>query len=500
MHHHAKLAHAMESHPHFVALRDVRDAAATTILQYAVAPQQFFVGLTQSLTLTITNGTTSPVSLDQNDADEIDVTFPVSPPLSEADGLVDAVTFSVPQPPPGWSVGPRTGSMWAIAPNGKQTINPGASVSVQFTGLAVNATVGNPVIKVQEFIGDGSGTYSLTVTKVPQALSVIAWPVPYTVGLNQNSIINWNSFGGVSVTVENLQYPPYSQTINVQGNPPYSDSLAVHLLPTDPGHSFGVVVNTGDGRHAQTSVPISQASPLITSFAPMTTPPNPLPAGQTVQLAWSTLFAAQAFLQRPNGTNAAVQPNPLRPLTVNPAAEVLQGAGGVFDSLPANATYTLQTTGFQTPASMSLAFPLARVALSYFKFTTNPSGGGTPQVVYAVANPAWPAVGLTGGGGSFSSVWVLTVYQPGGNNDVYYLGGDTTHPQVQYFAATASGKQWTLTWVTANLAALTLNGVAQDQIASGSQTVEPTVSTTYVLSGTGTNGQTITSSLDVTVT
>jgi hypothetical protein len=56
--------------------------------------------------------------------------------------------------------------------------------------------------------------------------------------------------------------------------------------------------------------------------------------------------------------------------------------------------------------------------------------------------------------------------------------------------------------VTANLSALTLNGtaVAQGQIASGSQTVAPTTSTTYLLSGTGTNGQTITSSLEVTVT
>lgn len=499
--------HRPEEHPYFAWLDEQRDASATTILQYTIAPNQVFVSLTQSLVLTITNPSmTTPVTLDGNNPDQINVVFPVSPPASEADGLVDAgVTFTVP-PVAGYAIGNPAGSTWTIVPNGVQTIAPGGSITVQFQGVAVNATQpGSPVIAITEYIGDNVGHYKLTVTKLPQTLNIIAWPKSYQVGLNEPAVLYWNSIGGTSVTVNNLPGGSGSTTIPVQPPPPYAGTYSV-VLPNSVGwtnHTFGLVVNANDGSHAQASIPISQMPPYITAFNASPAPPNPLPANQSVNLVWSMLFAAGAYLTKPFGAARAVQPYQIKPLTVQPAADVLAGVAGNYAALPLNATYMLQATGFQGSPSATVSFPLAPVGLLYFKFANSPAGGGTPQVQFLLDNPAWTATDLSGGGGSFNDVSVLTVYQPGGASNVYYLGlGDTTHPQVQYFAATQNGNQWTLSWVTGNLVSLTLNGVAvaQGSVASGTKVVTPTTSTTYVLVGTAASGATISSTLQVTVT
>jgi len=102
---------------------------------------------------------------------------------------------------------------------------------------------------------------------------------------------------------------------------------------------------------------------------------------------------------------------------------------------------------------------------------------------------------------------MLTVTGPGGHL-VQYLGKNDTHTQVMYFnaapASVASGAPVTLSFITNNATSLllmpgNLTPAVVPNFGIGTQQVNPTVTTDYVLTATGPSGS-VTSTLTVTVT
>ena len=474
-------------------------SVAPALFTYTINPDQVFVALSTSLTLVITNpASSSSVSLKGGrQGDEIDVTFPVPPGQTEADSLVDKVTFSSTSLTAGFTVGPQTpgSNIFVIRPIGTQPLAPGQTIQVRFDNVIVNSAVGSPSVIIQEFIGSSKGSPTLPMRKLPQELNVIAWLSPFIIGLGGNSTLYWQSFGGTKVTVFGLATGQGQQVFPVSGDPPYPGNMSVTLKATDAQRTFSVQVMTNDNRHFETSVTLTQGSPCITFFGPAGAVPGPpLKGDASVQLSWTTLYAPKVFLQTP-AEGAAKQFPPNTSTTVTPGVDAINGAPD-FQHIPAVVTYTLQAPGFGPAASQEVSFSLASVRLLYFKYMNLTEQGQLSNIRFSF-DTQWSAQEL-----SLGDVATLVVYQPGGAIDTYFLGsGDSTHPQIQYFNASPVGGNYSLSWVTANLQSLTLEPsgttIPVGEIASGSMVVSPTETTTYVLTGLGTNGQSIQSYLTV---
>ncbi len=487
--------------------------SGSPLLSYTIDPSggagqttaQAFVGLKTTLTLTATNNTGNPVTLQSGrQGDQILITIPTpSGGFSEANSLTDDVNAVACQSlTAGFTAGQQsTGSpVFQVSPTSDQTLAPGSTIQVTFT-VTVNNTLGSATLAITEYIGANTGAASIYVNKIPQALAVIAWFVPWNVGLNQPATLYWQSFGGTKVTVNGFNGPP--QDFPVSGSPPYQDCVSVVMLRSWPQRTFQLTVSSNDGTQANGSATLTQQPQLITSFATIpASPSSPFSPTSSAQLTWSTLYAAAVYLTYPQGgTTSPVPANSFTPLTIYPGLDTVKNSPGIPPQIPPTAIYQLQAQGYSATApTQSVSFQLGPMPVLWFKFLTNQSGS-LSDVSFQLAG-SWPnGAQLTQPGANW---WQLVVSQPGGTMTTMNLGsGDPSNsPQIQYFNAAGASPGFTLSWVTANVTSMVLNPggyqVPAADIANGSYAVNPSVTTTYVLTATGPNG-TVNSSLPVTV-
>ncbi len=456
-----------------------------TILAYTIDPSTVFVNSTVSFMLTVTNPVTSG-TLTLQSTDEIDVTFPAS--------LTSSYTFLATSPG-NFTVGqPFTNSpTYKINPPDAYRMVPGASFAIVFESVAVVASLSpTPAsITIQEAIGDNpvAGT-SVNVAKTNVSLGVVAWLTPWDVALGAPSTLTWTSTGASGVTVFGLpNVPGGQQSVAVSGK------MSVTPRYTDRQTTYTLVANTNDGTQSSAfPVTQTQVAPQITSFDDGNGP-RTIKVDQAVALTWTTAYAQYVQLTTPAGKKGPVNANPPLPISHTPGQEAYSGAPG---GVPKTVTYTLQAVGFQQPAVRKITYTLQPVTPLWFKFL-NKAADGTLSGMQWKLDAQWLGFNVV-----FGDVAVLKITQPGGAVDTYYLGsGNQTDPQIQYFNAAAGASNVTLSWVTANLTSLTLDPGAQvitgPNIASGSQTVAPAATTTYVLTGTAANGKKISSTLVVTV-
>lgn len=491
----------------------------TTLLRYSIQPAQVFVETSTTLTLTILNPLGAPPVSFKGGAggDEIDVTIPYG---AGADALAASLNFTAQSATGGFTCARQAGSdAFAVRPVGfgTTTLRPGESIVVEFTGVTINGTpspAGQPAqVAVQEYIGDADGATTVAVSKLAQQLAVVAWPRDYTVGLGEQTRLMWQSFGGTMVTVYGFQdgfidpacaiAEPGKRCFPVLGKPPHPGHVQVGVPANQAQWKYTVVVSVDSGQHEQQEVTINQHAPVITGLgaAPSLEPPSgPIGAMDPVDLQWSTVFAARAYLQTPaQGSPTRVQPNPTEPITVVPGKDVTAGwqPGG---SVPGTAAYVLTATGFAPQDVRTVPYTLKPVSIAYFKYRDRAQDGTLSGFSWLTDPPDWPAVEIQ----VSTAPYTFTVRQPGGGSMTAYLGPGTTQPQVQYFdAAAGEGGEYVLTWVTANVASLVLAPegytVPPGDVAKGSYTVKPDGPRTYVLTATpGGGGQAITSTLVVT--
>jgi hypothetical protein len=473
---------------------------SAALLTYQMLPTQAFVGLSTTLTLVATNSTADAITLRAGRrGDQIQVTFPMTPAVAPADALIDAANFT--GTAPGFTVGqPSQGSAtYNIAPSASdQTLQPGDSLKVAFAPVIVNATPGTPIIKIVESIGTNTGNTSVPVTKLPQELAIIAWLDPYLVGLEQQSTLYWQSFGGNNVQIINFPGQPDTKSFPARGDPPYPGNTPVWLTPTEKDRTYTARVTTNDNRHAEQQRTLAYQGPVVDSFQADGNPVTVGPADK-VKLTWITRYSPRVYLQNSAGGAATpVNPNPPLPYVVTPGADALRGAPGWPPSIPGQIAYTVIATGYGGSATSDpISFNIGPVKALYLKYVRMDAGGNLSVIAFAT-DPPWLAAEFStaGNGGTYS------IYQPGGAVTTLYLGSfDTVHPQVQYFNAKANGDgTYTLTWVTANVTALTLTPPGSP-VTPGKQstTVKPTQTTNYVLTATAKSGETVTSTLTVTV-
>lgn len=466
-----------------------------TLFSYTFQPNQAFVATDIALTLTIQNPITgnSVQFAGGPRGDEIDIYFPVG---SSATDLVSALTFNATSQTQKFTCAKAASGDYFIvrAPAGA-TLTPGSQIVILFQPVTVNGVTGEAAVKIKEYIGSAKNDDSKVITKLPQELNIIAWLDPWTIGLNQKATLLWQSMGGTTVEIHGFTDGPPVRIFKVSGDPPHPGNTDVGVGATEIQHTYIVRVLTDDGNHRETSVTLTQHQPMITSFTADRS--GTISVIDTVNLCWSLLYAASSSLKTP----PQLLTNPLSPKAVVPGQDIVQAYKGNYGAMPDTASYVLTAYGFQGNPSLTLSFQLAPVQLSFFKFSVN-KGGVLSGIVYRTNPQNWAPVQMNVVSPTLNT---LTIFQPGQDSNIYYLGsGDTVNPQVQYFNAADDGNgQFLFSWVTANLKALVLNPggiqIASGDIQTGSQTLSLTAAQ-YTLTGTGNNGNTIVSVLDVPYT
>jgi hypothetical protein len=488
---------------------------AAALLRYRIQPDRVFIGTTTRLTLEIRNDTASAVTFGEGDA--VEVTFPAG---EGADALSRVVNYEAGAHPDEFTAGRVEGSTgtYRVRASGfePRELLPGRSVLVTFDGVVVNGVPSdNVVVAVLEQLEEKAPS-SVTMAKIPRELNVVAWLEDLVVGLGQQTTLHWQSFGGTRVVVAAFEdgssdpncpagdRQPGYRCFPVSGDPPYPGSVEVGVPdPEQPEKTYTVRVLTPTAQHREARVTLTQHRAGITGFGAgpgMVRPTQPIGAMDQVPLLWTSVYGRRAELRTPtDSAGRRVSLNPATPLVVTPGRDAWLAAGD-RSRIPATAEYVLRVSGFREPAEARLVYQLRPVRVLFFKYAKR-VGDTLSDPVYEVDPRGWGAVEMMD---SPPRPRTLTVYGPGGTKEVLYLGaGDTVHPQVQYFAATAGeGGKKTLHWVTANLTALRLEPVGYDvpagQIANGSYEVAPSRTTDYVLRATAPGGE-ITSTLRVPV-
>jgi OmpA family/PKD domain len=221
------------------------------------------------------------------------------------------------------------------------------------------------------------------------------------------------------------------------------------------------------------------------------------PDGGTLTYSWQQISGPSVAI---SNSNAAVATFPATPNQTYYFRLTVKDSAG----LQASATTTV-TTG-------------AGVGVQITSFTASPTNidaGQTATLSWTVAGAT--SVSISPGIGSVNTqtgstqvspqqttTYTLTANGPGGSVNataIVSVGGGTP-PQIVRFAASPltiqPGQQSTLSWSTNGASQVSISGVGA-VTANGSTTVSPQQTTTYTLSVTGTNGQTVTAPVTVTV-
>ena len=466
-----------------------------TILTYTFQPSQVFIATTANLTLIIQNPAGGqPVQFKGGPrGDEIDITFPIG--NGDTD-LSASNQFQVSATPSVFTCGLR-GGLFALRATADYVLQPGASIMLQFQNIVVNGAVTKPSssasVAIAEYLGASTGNTNCVIQKLPPELGVIAWVVPMTVGLQQNATLFWQSMGGIGVKVVGFGDGTGSKDFKVSGNPPYSDNTKINVpSATESQRTYTLQVYTSDQKHKETAVTLTQMPPVITAFTG--SKQGTIGVSDSVVLTFNSIYGSSSSLTTP----ALQLNNPTSPQTVFPGKDIVAAYKPDYTNLPDTASYQLMVQGFQKPANATLEFKLAPVGLSYFKFTVKGNDGKLSGAKFLTDPATWTPTSLD----ISTDPYKLTIFQPGGTSDVYYLGnGDTTHPQIQYFDAKDAGNgTYNFNWITANLQSLILNPgnyqITGNDIKNGTKNLT-LVDRTYTLTGTGTNGEIINSVLQI---
>ncbi|MBV8256153.1 MAG: hypothetical protein JO154_26400 [Chitinophaga sp.] len=481
---------------------------ANLTFDYAFQPSDIFTNSVVDLHLYVTNNTADTIQYEGGpDSDEIHINFPAG---SGPTDLVVDTSFTSKSETQYFSCG-KSGSNndFVITATMTVPIPKGGQIHIVFQQVPINAAGGTASIGITEYLGSAdpaSGSKEIIKT-VPASLSIMAYLQQQVVGLNQTTTLTWYSTGATRVVVTGFATGSRQRAFPVKGDkPPYKGDCIVDIAADKDSTPYTLIAYNGNGNtdpSAQIQVTLYHGYAIINSFEAYKSDKlnqdnrigtDPLSVDQSVTLYWYLTYASGSQLKPPGRPLN----NPITPRQVTPGMDLVKAFQGNYGNMDSSAKYQLTAFGFedQNP-TQTLTFNLKPVGIAYFKF----KDPGLTQVIWDTDPTGWPAMEVN----MSNQPYTFTIYQPGGTQSVYYLGGnDTTHPQIKYFDYTkATGDQYKLTWITANLTSLTLNPgnitITGDQITNGSQTLKLEAAQ-YRLTGKAADGSTIDSILNVPYT
>lgn len=469
----------------------------SSILQYSFQPDEVFISTSTDLKLVITNPVNGKLInfTGGPNGDSIDITFPIG--NTETD-LVETLNFNTKAPTGITCAKSAFGNYFTLRfTNNSTKLQPGQQLTVTFLAVPINSKCkpSTPaVIKISENL-QNERTSTVNIDKRPDnTLDIIAWVSPSIIALGLSAKLYWQSTGGTKVVVG--PFNSGNKTFPVQGPPPSPGNCSINIpSTTESQRTYTLTLYTSDQQHTQVPVTLTQNPPLITALT--SDKSGFLKVDDSMTLDWFFLWGTSSAIVSNSGLQLN---NPLTGVTVNPGYEVMESYSSNYQNMPSVIYYELNVNGFKNMDSKQVSINLEKVQMLYFKYTKK-DGNVLSRIAKSFDCPGWKAQRLDI---KSNTLAVLTLYQPGGITEVYYLGdGDTTHPQVQYFDYTSKGNGiYELSWVTANLVKLELSPgdvIPTTGIKSGKQDVNLSASTTYILKGTAADGSVITSQLNVII-
>ncbi|QJB38021.1 hypothetical protein HF324_09215 [Chitinophaga oryzae] len=481
---------------------------ANLTFDYSFQPSEIFTNSVVDLNLYVTNNTNDTIEFEGGpNSDEIHINFPQG---SGATKLVTNVGFTANSDTKYFSCAKSASDDdYVITATMNVPIPKGGQIHIIFLQVPINDTPGTAPVTFTEYLGSAdpaTGTRDIVKTQ-PAALSIMAYLQQQVVGLGQTTTLTWYSTGATRVVVTGFATGDKQRTFAVQGDrPPYKGSCIVDIAADLDSTTYTLIAYNGNGNSdpsVQTYVVLYHGDAKINSFVAYKTDDlsqhnevgsEPLAVDQPVTLYWYLTYASRWQLKPPGKPLN----NPITPRQVTPGMELVQAFPGNYSNMPATSDYKLTAFGFKDRnPSQTISFKLKPVGIGYFKF----KDPALTQVVWQTDPADWLAVEINI---PAQQPYTFTIWQPGGKFDVYYLGSNDTHPQIQYFDYTkVSGDQYKLSWITANLTSLTLNpgniSITGDQIKNGSQTLKLEAAQ-YRLTGLASDGSKIDSVLNVPYT
>jgi hypothetical protein len=237
-------------------------------------------------------------------------------------------------------------------------------------------------------------------------------------------------------------------------------------------------------------------APTPAPTASLSAAPATINSGQSSTLTWSTTNASSVSITN-LGSVAGTGSQSVSPTTTTTYTLTATGSGGT-----ATATATVTVTG-TTPGA-----PTATISASPTSITSGQSSTLTWSTTNATS-VSISSLGTVAASGSRSvspsatTTYTITATGSGGSTTASAIVTVTPAPApTASLSATpttiTSGQQVTLAWSSSNATSVSITGLGP-VAASGSQTVSPTSTTTYLLTAVG-NGGTVTQSVTVTVT
>jgi hypothetical protein len=449
-------------------------------LSYRITPPSAFPDTTISLNLTIGNDGATDIIF--STSDRISFNIP--------SGVVRDYDFSASAPSgSGFSIAQDTteaGTFAIKCPFQGVTIRPGSQLTFVFSAVPIASDPIDAKLTITESLGEGDTTVELDFTIQPPGLGVVAWLDELIIAQFDSTRLNWVSSGANRVIISGFSGAGDKEVA-------LSGSIDVYIPDQDSQQwTYTVSVYSGSDLVDQ-AVTLQQNPPILHSFT--RDPADAVVAvDQPVTLEWSTQYASSVFLTRPNIPNERYR-IPADPVTVTPGADMMEVYRNGWSQMPSVARYFVTANGFERAAVGEVDIQLAPVKLLYFKYRSSDS----TTIMYKTAPDSWTGIDIQNS--PDTNIYRLTLYQPGGVADVYYLGSDDTiHPQITSFSfVEAADGTFSISWTTANCAKLVLTpgniAIPEADIdQSGRANLQ---ADTYQLTGTATDGSEITSTLVV---
>lgn len=450
-------------------------------LKYSFLPNSVFVNSVDDLKLVAENPISSGSSIQfkaGRGGDSINVVFPIGDADSD---LASSLNFGV-----GNVTSPFTctlvGGNFVITATQDTQIDPGETISVEFTQVPINESIGDSFVAINEYVDGGVGTTSVKISKIPEELGVIVWLDPLIVGLNQESLLQFKSAASTNVVISGYPKAPGEKTFET---PPYSASDKVIVgSDTESQRTYTATAWAGTNQSIPQSITLTQVPPVITIKNP--SEEQIVGAGEKVVISWKAMYSTSSVMKWLQ--SQIINPNsPLNTVPGEELTKVYNIPNHNADFMPDTVTYTLTVEGFKESAICNFVFKVNPVQLVYIKYK-NPD---LTEIMFAIDPSDWRAVSPVFATDSLT----LTIYQPGFTKDLYYLSKeDTVNPMIQYFDIVDGD----LSWITANLKSLTLDpgNISISDIEQGTHVI-PSETDTVVLTGIGNNGKTIRSVLKI---
>jgi hypothetical protein len=396
------------------------------------------------------------------------------------------------------------------------SINLGGSSSLSWsTTNCISATISNlgynvPTNGTQSVWPTGTTSYTLTavgISGVSQTRNVIVTinlidPVcsissfsanPTTIDKGDSSALNWST---TNCTGANI-YPTLGTVNTTGGQSVYPTQSTTYTLT-----AYGT---SGAAQTRTVTVNVNQPT-LNCAIGSFTANPTTIDKGDSSSLSWSTSNCTNVTIYPTLGTVNASGTQSVYPLTSTAYALTAYSANGSSQTRTVTVnvnqptysyctikTFTANSTSIKTNESVTLSWDTENCTSVNISGVGNNLAASGMKTVYPTSSITYILTGNS-----------LSGTKPTRSLDITVSDGPSYACTIKTFSSNSTSIRAndavTLTWDTDNCTSVTISGVGSNLAASGTKTIYPLVSTTYVLTGNSNGTIKPTKTIDITVT